>query len=156
MNVSWVTQLQTMKKIGSYGIFHLVSKVKVLKISFPQNFCLYFTGVSVLFLPDHLRFCISPNTELHCPRPLVCYLPPADVQEHSQEGSQEYCCHLGCVVCHHDPTSYCDGVQQPAAWTNKQDQPVHRVWWTLGRLVFTNPLQTHENNCCSLADRFAG
>lgn len=102
------------------------------------NIYIYISNWSICsFFPDHLSFCISPNTELHCPRPLVCNLPPTDVQEHSQEGSQEYCCHLGCVVHHHDSSGYCDGVQQPAAWTNKQNQPVHSVWWTLRRLVFT-------------------
>lgn len=117
------------------------------KVTSLSNWCFFF------FSPDHRCFCISPNTELHCPGPLVCYLPPSDVQEHSQEGSQEYCCHLGCVVHHHDPSGYSDGVQQPAARTNKQDQPVHSVWWTLGRWVFTNPPQTLENvpNCSLVA-----
>ena len=94
--------------------------------------------VCFFFYTDHLSFCISPNIELHCPRPLVCYLSPAYVQEHCQEGPQEHCCHLGCVVHHHDSSSHCNGVQQPSARAHEQDQPIHSVRWTLGRLVLTS------------------
>lgn len=89
--------------------------------------------------PDHLCVRIRPDAELHRTGPLVRYLSPADVQEHGQEGLQEYSCHLGCVVHHHDPSGDRDGLQQPAARTHKQDQPVYRVWRTLGRLVIDNP-----------------
>lgn len=123
VNVSW----GTMNKTGSLGIY------VGTEITSPSKPSLCLTGVCNLFFPDHFRFCLGPHAKLHCPGPLVCYLPPTVVQEHSQEGLQEHCGYLGCVVCHHDPSSYCDGVQQPAAWAHKQNQPVHSVWWTLGR-----------------------
>lgn len=102
------------------------------------HFCL-------ISVPDHLCFRFGANTELHRSRPLVCNLPPADVQEHSQAGPQEYRYNLGRVLCHNDPSSCGDGEQQPATWANQQDQPVYSVWWTLGRFVFTDLLQTHQN-----------
>lgn len=91
------------------------------------------------FLPsvDHLGLRVGAHTELHRPGPLVRHLPSSDVQEHGQEGSQEHRHHMDCVVCHHDPPSHRDGVQQPAARADKQDEAVHRVRRALGRLVST-------------------
>lgn len=94
---------------------------------------------------DHFCFRFGANAELHRPRPLVCNLPPSDVQEHSQAGPQEYRYNLGCILCHHDPSSRSDGEQQPAAWANQQDQLVYSVWWTLGRLVFKDLPQATKN-----------
>lgn len=74
------------------------------------NIFVYLVKSFISFFADHLCFCISPNAELHRPGPLVCDLSPTVVQEYSQEGAQEYCCHLGCVVYHHDPPGHCDGV----------------------------------------------
>lgn len=100
---------------------------------------------SFLSVPDHLCFRFGVNTELHRPRPLVCNLPPADVQEHSQAGPQEYRYNLGRVLCHNDPSSCGDGEQQPATWANQQDQPVYSVRWTLGRFVSTDLPHVHQN-----------
>lgn len=97
-----------------------------------------------LSVPDHLCFRFGADTELHRPRSLVCNLPPADVQEHSQAGPQEYRYNLARVLCHNDPSSCGDGEQQPATWANQQDQPVYSVWWTLGRFVPTHLPQTHQ------------
>lgn len=102
----------------------------------------HFCFISV---PDHLRIRFGANTELHRPRPLVCNLPPPDVQEHSQAGPQEYRYNLGRVLCHNDPSSCGDGEQQPATWAHQQDQPVYSVWWTLGRFVSTDLSQTHQS-----------
>lgn len=49
MNVSWVTQLQTMNKIGSYGIFHLVSKVKAKQLKY-WKYRSHKTFVSILLV----------------------------------------------------------------------------------------------------------
>lgn len=103
------------------------------------------TGFWFTSVPDHLCFRFGANAELHRPRPLVCNLPPADVQEHSQAGPQEYRYNLGCILCHNDPSSCSDGEQQPAAWANQQDQLVYSVWWTLGRLVFKDLTKVTKN-----------
>lgn len=60
---------------------------------------------------DHLSLRVGAHTELHRPGPLVRHMPPSDVQEHGQAGSQEHCHHMDRVVCHHDPSSHRDGVQ---------------------------------------------
>lgn len=92
--------------------------------------------LSLFHCLDCVSIGVCPHTELHRLRSMVCHLSPFDVQEHSQEGPQQYRHHLDCVLHHNDSSGHRHGVQYHAPWLSQQNDSLYSLWWALGRWVY--------------------